>query len=372
MTSLIVPADGHPLGDPGDRGYLVRLVRNPDVADPASNLFLNYWSISSGNPPTLSSSIAPINAPAFGGGVLPQPGTTAVVPVGSAYHTVFRNGRLYLPFLERTPLVAAVDGDGNPSNWTRVRFIGVGTASGAVEVDRTIDVSDSGLGTLTAKGFPELQVNRFGDVAIAYMAAGLPNVRQGAYYSVYSPASDELAERRTLHAGEGIIPAGEDDVDHGGTALDPADNESIWMAHFYATSGGTYRYVVGKVFGTTLADLFSRGISLSTDAVRAGGDFTIDIRVRNQGDGHTIGTRATVYLSADDTISGDDRALEEVTIPAIQPGHERVITLSTRLPRDVPEGTYSIGVNLDSDRRLREYVVDNNASTRNPRLRVIR
>ena len=118
----------------------------------------------------------------------------------------------------------------------------------------------------------------------------------------------------------------------------PTTNPSGWRISM-RRSGGTYRYVVGKVFGTTLADLFSRGISLSTDAVRAGGDFTIDIRVRNQGDGHTIGTRATVYLSADDTISGDDRALEEVTIPAIQPGHERVITLSTRLPRDVPEGT---------------------------------
>jgi hypothetical protein len=240
-----------------------------------------------------------------------------------------------------------------------------------VEVDRTIDVSDGGLGTLTAKGFPELQVNKHGDVAVAYMAAGLPNVRQGAYYSVYYSASDELTERRTLHAGEGTISDGED-VDHGGTALDPADNESIWMAHFYATSAGTYGYVVGKVFGTTLADLFSKGISLSTDAVRAGGDLTIAIRVRNQGDAHTIGTRATVHLSADDTISVDDRVLETVTIPAIQPGHERVITGTVRLPGDIPEGTYSIGVILDSDRRLREYLVDNNPSTRNPRLRVIR
>jgi uncharacterized membrane protein len=144
------------------------------------------------------------------------------------------------------------------------------------------------------------------------------------------------------------------------------------MAHFYATSAGNYGYVVGKVLGTTLADLFSKGISLSTDAVRAGDDFTIDIRVRNQGDGHTIRTRAAVYLSADDTISGDDRVLEEVTIPAIQPGHERVIAVKIRLPRDVPAGAYSIGVNLDSGRRLREYLVDNNASTGNPRLRVIR
>jgi uncharacterized membrane protein len=144
------------------------------------------------------------------------------------------------------------------------------------------------------------------------------------------------------------------------------------MAHFYATSAGNYGYVVGKVFGDTLADLFTRGISLSTQAVRPGGEFQVGIQIRNQGDGHAISTRAVVYLSTDDTISSEDRVLDEVTVPAMQPGGQRQIDLRVRLPRDIREGTYSIAVALDSDRRLREYLVDNNTSTRNPRLRVLR
>ena len=120
------------------------------------------------------------------------------------------------------------------------------------------------------------------------------------------------------------------------------------------------------------ADLYAKRLVLNKEVLEPGGKVDFELDVRNQGDSHTLPCRATIHLSADDVISSDDPVIGEVEVPAIGSGDLKTIRRMIDLPPPLPDGGYYVGVLLDRDDRLTEYLEDNNASINNPRLLVTR
>ncbi len=85
-------------------------------------------------------------------------------------------------------------------------------------------------------------------------------------------------------------------------------------------------------------------LSLGATAVPAGGLQTISFEVGNAGAGATGATTASLYLSADETITTADILLGAFPVPALAPGGASGRTLSATIPAGTAEGTYYIGV----------------------------
>jgi hypothetical protein len=107
-------------------------------------------------------------------------------------------------------------------------------------------------------GWPALEVNKKGDMAIVYSRSGItiyPQVR----YSTYHTGEPDIRSSRLLQPGFGpvspsCVPTNDKPCrarwgDTAGAAVDPEDDTGIWVAQQYANAKGSWDIWVGKVFG---------------------------------------------------------------------------------------------------------------------------
>ena len=114
--------------------------------------------------------------------------------------------------------------------------------------------------TRLSYGWPAMEVNKNGDMAIVYTRTGTtryPEMR----YSAYLAAESDIRPSRLVKIGEApydqTLPTKPQIVfwgDLAGASVDPADDTAIWLAHQYAskTAGnvgnGNFQIWVAKVF----------------------------------------------------------------------------------------------------------------------------
>lgn len=85
-------------------------------------------------------------------------------------------------------------------------------------------------------------------------------------------------------------------------------------------------------------------LSLGAEAVAAGGVQTIGFEVGNAGAGASSASTATLYMSADATITAADIFLGAFPVPSLAPNAATAGSLSVAIPAGTAEGTYHIGV----------------------------
>lgn len=194
----------------------------------------------------------------------------------------------------------------------------------------------------------------FGDVD--YVWPAVAPTKSGALVTVYNRSSKDLAQEvrySMLPAGGSMRPSrllmpGEHDPnkstvpnyqqpDTVGAAVDPYDQDSIWLAHIYADQESQLRIVVAKVLGSTHMDLeVGPMVAESAD----GNTATVTTVLINHGDGASDGGVLDVYLSSDSVLDRDDRAVGAVRFGAIEPGGEVPVRVTVRVDPATPVGTY--------------------------------
>jgi hypothetical protein len=100
-------------------------------------------------------------------------------------------------------------------------------------------------------GWPALEVNKENNLVVSFIRAGLRPTDYSpadARYSVWYAGESELRDSAPLkcHQGEPTSAPPEPDVDLTGVALDPSDNQTVWMSQAH-WDNGHYRVVVGAV-----------------------------------------------------------------------------------------------------------------------------
>jgi hypothetical protein len=136
----------------------------------------------------------------------------------------------------------------------------VNTLSEKTEIDRTFggrNKIDDNPSQLFNYGYPGIEANKFGDMVLVYTRYPVDKpqrqeVRQEVRFSVWLHTEPDIRPSRLLQAAEGIIRPG---TDTSGIAVDPSDDERVWIAQIFAAkdkAGNPYRRIaVGRVFGSS-------------------------------------------------------------------------------------------------------------------------
>jgi hypothetical protein len=164
----------------------------------------------------------------------------------------YRNGNLYATFQD-----CFQDTNGNCSG--AVRAIRVNTLSAKTEIDRTFGLYNQIEDKPTDRfnyTYPGIEVNKLGDMVLVYTRWSNTLQRpQEVRFSVWYHNESDIRPSRLLRAGEAPYPANAFGAitDTAGIAVDPADDESIWIAHIFAaknsSGSGSRRIAFGKVLG---------------------------------------------------------------------------------------------------------------------------
>ena len=268
--------------------------------------------------------------------------------------------------------------------------------NGVVEVDRSFGTRNilEPASWVSGYGWPSLAVNNANDIVMSYQRAGR-NVFYEARYSVYPNSGPDILPSNVLKKGEytlgtEFIPGTDPciDVETGstadcaagkldisGSAVDPFDDNAIWMIQKYAVrlkdSEGASRFVVGKVFGTTVADLYVSDLSVGS---LADGLVRVDGEIGNGGDGSAAASHIVVSLVR--FTPGTPRAtsrtvLGELDLGKLAAGEHAKFQLTVKLPPDHAPGTAGaravgrdardrIEVMVDPRNAHDEYAEDNN------------
>jgi hypothetical protein len=183
----------------------------------------------------------------------------------SPLKAVYRKNKLY------TVMNDARDwfGDSNPTNSIRLMRINVSefpkisTNKSSGFINRIFGANnpiEDDRKTRMYYGWPAIEVNKDGNMAIVYTRTGttiFPEMRYSSYYN----AENDIRPSR-------IVKAGEKDYfqslstnttlfywgDIAGASVDPSDDKAIWIAHQYASSSatsasaGNFQVWVGRVF----------------------------------------------------------------------------------------------------------------------------
>jgi len=132
-----------------------------------------------------------------------------------------------------------------------VRALRINTSNSKTEIDRTFGlrnkIDDPSNARINYK-WPAIEVNKHGDMVLSYVrfSTESPTLPQEVRFSVWYHGDPDIRPSRLLRAGE-IVNAF--DMDTSAIAVDPVDDEGIWIAHFFATENGSKRIAVGRVFG---------------------------------------------------------------------------------------------------------------------------
>jgi hypothetical protein len=285
-------------------------------------------------------------------------------PVALGGTSSYRNGRLYAAWEE-----CGAQGCRSRIHMVRLNpFVDAPAQDASTFQDRafgTRNVFDDASNTAERSyQFPAIDVNKGGNMAIVYTrhATDLP---QEARFTVRYADDADVRPSRILHYGHGTTEPAERAVvgtDTAGIAVDPFDDDGIWMAHVYAKKApDEWRIAYGKVFGLPFADLSISSMALDRPSAKPGDSFHIRGDVLNGGDGAAGPSTATIYLSSDPQITSADTVLGRVSIQRIASGGRHPINPKVQIPANLPGGDYFLGALVQQDSG-REYSTENNAS----------
>ena len=159
----------------------------------------------------------------------------------------YRDGKLYATFQQ--PVVWKSLG-GN-SLWS-IRVLRINTLNAITEIDRTFGGRNKFDDKPTARfeyQLPGIEANKEGDMVLVYVrsSSGLP---QEVRFSLWDHDETDIRPSRLLRSeGENDNPW----CDTAGIAVDPADDEAIWVAHIFTTNKGSRRIAVGKILGKKIS-----------------------------------------------------------------------------------------------------------------------
>jgi hypothetical protein len=157
----------------------------------------------------------------------------------------YRNGSLYATFNECW--AGVVDGC-----LRVVRVVRVNTLKSETEIDGTFGLNQSGDKPFDSfhYRFPGIEVTKQGDIVVVFsrFSTDTSQWRQEVRFSVWYHNESDIRPSRSLHAGEAV---GAWVTDTAGIAVDPSNENRIWIAHIFAakdTAGQPYRRIaVGAV-----------------------------------------------------------------------------------------------------------------------------
>ncbi len=122
------------------------------------------------------------------------------------------------------------------------------------------------------------------------------------------------------------------------------------------------------------ADLVPLSASLSVSRATPGGELSISVSVRNQGQVTAFGVFALVLLSTDSTIARTDTWLAEVPIGDLPAQVDATTQALATVPGSVAPGAYYVGMIVDTEQPVSETNVVNNTSNLSnvqPQLQVV-
>jgi hypothetical protein len=183
------------------------------------------------------------------------------------------------------------------------------------------------------------------------------------------PAGCDIADVVCANQKVGEAPKPVGSIDTSGMAVDPFDDEAIWMVHGYGypngktdtAASGTWRLVVAKIFGRPHPDLMVRSVAVSERTLAIGSLFQARVTVRNQGDGPSDEAAVEVVLASTDPSQAPVR-LVEGRARSIPSGRQRRVLLETSIPVGLAPGEYLLFARVDHDGKVREYSESNNTS----------
>ncbi len=249
------------------------------VTDGQSNTQIMIWGLSNAfTSPQFTGTAVTVNAfttPPNG----QQKGTSSLIHMdnlgNSPQKAIFHNGYLWIVFEDATNWA------GNGTPYTAVRYIKVcvndfpridkPSCSGYrdIRVEGRNEIDDP-QGQYFYTGWPAVEVNNIGEAVIVFSRTGTsiyPEVR----YMVHYPLDVAITPSRLLKAGQAAYTANCDATacwlsgDLGGASADP-DDQSVWVAHAYA-SATNFEIWVGKVLGGSGVPVRSTDLTLVFSAI---------------------------------------------------------------------------------------------------------
>ncbi len=162
-----------------------------------------------------------------------------------------RDGKLYSTFNQCWPGVT-------DKCYLSIRVLRVNTLTGKTEIDRIFGLNstvDDKPSDRFHYSFPGIEVNKHGDMVIVYTRYSADKAQHlEVRYSVWYHDEADIRPSRLLKGGESDYATGTNlGTDTAGVAVDPSDDEAIWVAQSFAAKddyGNGYRRIaVGRVFG---------------------------------------------------------------------------------------------------------------------------
>lgn len=243
-------------------------------------------------------------------------------------------------------------------------------------------------GAYASYGMPAVEVNEDRDLAVVSVRSGGHLFPEAVYHAKLG-TSQGFEPEGLLKAGTfplGVNATAEDDtsvnLDTAGAAVDPRDDNGIWIYHGYSRKSGGAGipgFAIGKLFGQKYFDLLVYGgkaVKLFPKAPGAGERFAMKLRVSNEGDRVSKRTKAKVVLlrkggkrfraAGRELLASRRRVLGRVTVPKLKPGKQRHVRVALTAP--AAPGRYLLKVLLKRT-KAKEYDVRNNVVRRRVRIR---
>lgn len=232
-------------------------------------------------------------------------------------------------------------------------------------------------GAYASYGMPALEVNGDRDLAVVSMRSG-PHLFPEAVYHARFANAPGFEPEGLLQAGN--FPLGSNDdpndpgddttlnIDTAGAALDPRDDDGIWIYHGYSRKSGSVGipgYAIGKLFGKRFFDinLFgSKAILLAKKKPSIADGLGMKFLVSNDGDKGSKASKVKVALKG----KGGTKVLGKVKIPKMKSGAEKWLKASFALGGLKP-GKYLLKL-LVKRAKNKEYDVKNNTARRKIKL----
>jgi hypothetical protein len=160
----------------------------------------------------------------------------------------YREGKLYATFQECV-VWKAMGGD---CRWS-VRVLRVNMLTSKTEIDRTFGVNnkfDDKSSDRYEYKWPGIEANKNGDIVVGYVRFSSEDSKraQQVRFSVWVHDEPDIRPSRLLRAGDAMFAF--KNTDTAGIAVDPSDDEAVWVANIFAVPEANHqRIAVGKILG---------------------------------------------------------------------------------------------------------------------------
>jgi hypothetical protein len=268
-----------------------------------------------------------------------------------------------------------------------IHFWRLDPSTGKVTIDRVFGKNGPGDGPndIVGYGWPMMDVNKDGTMAIGYQRAG-PTVFPEARYSLLFAANSDISPSNVLAPGTypfgAPLAGGETDdaqvvarLDFTGAAVDPYDDTAVWLmqayAYRYGPGDGEYQPIVARVLGDGVADATVPFGSVKLSAqggkpakqLRPGARLSLTGRVDNLGDGaaRAVSLRALLMPGGARSSRPTSYTLGETSLGVLRAGRVARFRLAGKVPPRTRRGRYRVQLVVSTPSR--QFDARNDATT---------